>query len=153
MDARGPFDGAKLPPLRQNEFGATLGGPIKKNRAFLFGNYTGFRQRAGQTIVSSVPTANERNDIFLASEGVGTLYDPLTHAPFSGNAIPASRVNPVGQKLLNLYPSPNLPGRIAAGAGVASNYSGVVVQQQNATRLDTRFDYTVNSKNTLFVRY
>lgn len=153
MDARGPFDGAKLPPLRQNEFGATLGGPIRKNRAFLFGDYSGFKQRAGQTILSSVPTANERNGIYLASEGVGTIYDPLSHTPFAGNTIPASRMNPVGQKLLGLYPASNLPGRVVAGAGTASNYSGVIVQRQDATRADARFDYSVNSKNNLFVRY
>src|SRR6476646_7335863 len=45
LDARGPFDRGSLPPLRQNDFGATLGGPLRKNRTFLFGDYSGFRQR------------------------------------------------------------------------------------------------------------
>ena len=71
LDARGPFDRGNLPPLRQNEFGATLGGPIRKNRTFLFGDYSGFRQRAGQSATVSVPTLNQRNGIFLASEGAG----------------------------------------------------------------------------------
>src|SRR5882757_5716485 len=125
LDARGPFDRASLPPLRQNDFGATLGGPIRKNRTFLFADYSGFRQRAGQTAIVSVPTLNQRNGIFLASEGAGTIYDPTTGSPFLNNTIPANRINPVGQKLLNLYPAPNLAGRAVAGTGVASNYTGV----------------------------
>jgi len=153
LDARGPFDRASLPPLRQNDFGATLGGPIRKNRTFLFGDYSGFRQRAGQTVTASVPTLNQRNGIFLASEGAGTIYDYQTGAPFANNTIPANRIDPVGQKLLALYPAPNLPGRVVAGAGVANNYSGVYVQQQDVTRGDARLDHTLTSKNNLFVRY
>lgn len=153
LDARGPFDRGSLPPLRQNEYGATLGGPIKKNRTFLFGDYSGFRQRAGQTIIASVPTINQRNNIFLPSEGAGTLYDITTRTPFEGNSIPASKLSPIGQKLLNLYPAPNLPGIVTPGAGVASNYTGVVVQQQDVSRADTRFDHTVSSNNSFFARY
>src|SRR6266404_3513363 len=110
LDARGPFDRGTLPPLRQNEFGGTLGGPIKKNRTCLFGDYSGIRQRAGQTLIASVPTLNERNNIFTAAEGAGTLYDITTHTPFVNNQIPAPKLSAVGQKLLNLYPAPNLPG-------------------------------------------
>jgi hypothetical protein len=153
LDARGPFDRGNLPPLRQNEFGATLGGPIRRNRTFLFGDYSGFRQRAGQSATVSVPTLNQRNGIFLASEGAGTIYDPTTGTPFAANRIPANRINPVGQKLLNLYPAPNIAGRAVLGTGVASNYNNVYVQQQDVTRGDARLDHTVNSKNSLFFRY
>jgi outer membrane receptor protein involved in Fe transport len=153
LDARGPFDLGKLPPLRQNEFGATLGGPIQKNRTFIFGDYSGFRQRAGQSATVGVPTLNQRNGIFVASEGAGAIYDPTTGAPFPANAIPANRINAVGQKLLNLYPAPNIAGRAVAGTGVASNYNGVYVQQQDVSRGDVRVDHTISSKNSLFGRY
>jgi hypothetical protein len=153
MDARGPFDAGNLPPLRQNEFGATLGGPLKKNRTFLFGDYSGFRQRAGQSALVAVPTLNQRNGIFLASEGSGTIYDYTNGAPFAANTIPSNRINKVGQALLNLYPAPNQPGRAVAGTGVASNYNGVYVQQQDVTRGDARLDHTLNAKNSLFFRY
>jgi hypothetical protein len=73
LDARGPFNPGKLPPLRQNDFGATLGGPIQRNRTFIFGDYSGFRQRAGNSYIVSVPTVNQRNGIFVASEGAGAI--------------------------------------------------------------------------------
>ena len=93
LDARGPFDRGDLPPLRQNDFGATLGGPLERNRTFLFGDYSGFRQRAGQSLIVSVPTVNQRTGVFLASEGSGTIYDPNTFpaVPFPANTIPALR--------------------------------------------------------------
>jgi Carboxypeptidase regulatory-like domain len=153
FSGRGPFDPAVLPPLRQNEYGVTLGGPIKKNRIFLFGDWEGFRQSSGTTYIGSVPTANQRNGVFLASEGAGTIYDPASGAPFANNTIPPSRINPVGQSLLNLFPLPNLPGTVSAGNGVANNYTGPVVQTQNVNRADVRFDATLTSKSSMFARY
>ena len=153
LDARGPFDRGSLPPLRQNEYGFTVGGPVKKNKAFLFGDYSGFHQRFGQSATASVPTLAERNNIFTAADGVGTLYDPLTHTPFPNNQVPTARVSSIGQALLNLYPAPNLPGTVSPGNGVANNYTGVSVQQQDATRLDTRLDYMFSAQNSFFARY
>ncbi len=153
FSGRGPFDPAKLPPLRQNEYGATLGGPIKKNKTFLFGDWEGFRQSSGTTYIGSVPTANQRAGIFLASEGAGTIYDPTTGAPFPNNTIPSNRISPVGQALLNLFPLPNLPGTVSPGNGVANNYTGPVVQTQTVNRGDIRFDTTLTSKNSMFLRY
>ena len=153
LDARGPFNAGSLPPLRQNEFGATLGGPIKRNRTFIFGDYAGFRQRAGNSYIVSVPTINQRSGIFLASEGAGTIYDPNTHAPFPNNTIPAASISSIGKSILDLYPAPNAAGRVSAGAGVANNYNGVSVQQQDVTRGDVRVDHTLSSKNRLFGRY
>ncbi|HUK17405.1 MAG TPA: TonB-dependent receptor [Bryobacteraceae bacterium] len=153
FSGRGPFDPATLPPYRQNEWGGTLGGPIRKNRLFIFGDYEGFRQAAGTTYIASVPTANQRNGIFLASEGAGTIYDPFSGAPFPNNTIPTDRTSPVGQALLNLFPLPNLPGVVSAGNGVANNYTGPVVQTQHVTRVDTRVDAPISAKDSMFVRY
>ena len=154
FSGRGPFDPAVLPPLRQNEWGATLGGPIVKNRFFIFGDYEGFRQASGTTYIASVPTASQRSGVFLASEGAGTIYDPSSGTPFPNNAIPAARINPVGQALLNLFPLPNLAGVVStSGTGVANNYTGPVVQTQHVTRADTRVDAVISSKDTMFGRY
>ncbi|MBX9604266.1 MAG: TonB-dependent receptor [Bryobacteraceae bacterium] len=153
LDARGPFDPEKLPRLRQNEFGGTLGGPVIRNKTFFFANAVWFKQRAGQSIVATVPTQAQREGRFLASEGAGTIYDPRTRQPFANNTIDAASQNPIARRLLSLYPLPNQPGTVRAGTGVANNYRGVVVQQQDASRLDTRIDHTFNSKNTLFGRY
>ena len=150
---RGPFDPARLPPLNQNEYGVTLGGPLKKNKLFLFGDWEGFRQAFGTTYIASVPTANERAGVFLASEGAGTIYDPTTGSPFPNNSIPSNRISPVGQALLNLYPLPNLPGTVSNGNGIANNYTGPVVQTQHVNRVDVRFDANLSAKDSLFLRY
>ena len=60
FDARNFFDGASVPGFERNQFGAALGGPIKKNKTFLFGNYEGFRQHLHQTGVNLVPDDNAR---------------------------------------------------------------------------------------------
>ncbi|HKE25950.1 MAG TPA: TonB-dependent receptor [Bryobacteraceae bacterium] len=150
---RGPFDPAKLPPLNQNEYGATLGGPLKKNKLFLFGDWEGFRQAFGTTYIASVPTANQRSGVFLASEGAGTIYDPTNGNPFPNNVIPPNRISPVGQALLNLFPLPNLSGTVSNGNGVANNYTGPVVQTQHVNRVDVRFDASISAYDTTFVRY
>ena len=154
FSGRSPWDPAVLPPLRQNEFGVTLGGPIKKNRMFIFGDYSGFRQASGTTTLASVPTVNQRNGVYLASEGAGTIYDPFSGTPFPNNIIPAARISPIGQALANLFPLPNLPGAVStSGAGVANNFTGASVQTQTTNRGDARFDYTVNSKDSIYLRY
>lgn len=153
FSGRGPFDPAVLPPLRQNEWGGTLGGPIRRNRVFVFGDYEGFRQALGTTYIASVPTAAQRGGVFLASEGAGAIYNPSNGTPFPNNTIPASAISPVGQALLNLFPLPNLPGVASAGTGVANNFTGPVVQTQHVTRVDTRVDAAVSAKDSVFVRY
>jgi hypothetical protein len=60
LNTRGPFDGSSLPPLRLNQYGANLGGPIVKNRTFFFVAYEGLRQRLGTTLIGNVPSNSER---------------------------------------------------------------------------------------------
>jgi len=87
LDARGPFDGPKLPTFRQNQFGASLGGPIRKDKTFFFTNYEGLRRGLGLTRVTFVPDANAHNGILPGL-----------------NPIPLS---PLIQQLLTYYPIPN----------------------------------------------
>lgn len=153
FDARGPFDGANLPPLRQNEIGGTIGGPIKRDRTFFFFDYVFFRQRAGQTYVATVPTLSQRQGIFLPSEGAGVIYNPFTQQPFADNTITPSLINPIGRSLLNLFPEPNRAGTVVAGRGVANNFSGVSTQVQDAHRFDLRLDHTLTTNDNLTGRY
>src|SRR5947207_5221725 len=78
LDAKNFFDrpAAKIPPFKQNQFGFALGGPIRRNKTFVFGDYDGFRQRLARTFVNTVPTASMRTGNF--SELPGIIYDPLT---------------------------------------------------------------------------
>jgi hypothetical protein len=136
-----------LPQYNRNEFGGNLSGPITipkvysgKNRSFFFFNYEGFRRRQASTVSSQVPTAAERTGDFSA---VGTIKDPFTGAPFSGNSIPQSRLNPVTVNLQNaLYPLPNKPG---TGTNLVEN----VPLPEDVDRTSFRLDHSFSEKDQI----
>jgi outer membrane receptor protein involved in Fe transport len=110
LNARNFFAPSQKPQLIQNQFGAAAGGPIKKDRLFIFGSYEGLRIRPGSLATSAFPlTTAERAGDFSASKT--PVIDPLTGKPFPGNQIPASRFDPVAAKILSqgLMPLPNTP--------------------------------------------
>lgn len=111
MDARNYF--ATSPdPLKQNQFGGSIGGPIIKNRLFYFGSYQGTRTNTTQNgQVAFVPTAAERTGGFSDILPGVQLIDPATGAPFIDNQIPQGALNPVAQYILQHVPLPNGPGR------------------------------------------
>jgi hypothetical protein len=111
MDARNYF--ATAPdPLKQNQFGGSIGGPILKNRLFYFGSYQGTRTNtANNGLVAFVPTAQERTGNFSDLLPATQLVDPVTGDPFPGNQVPESRLSPVAQYFLQHVPLPNGPGR------------------------------------------
>jgi hypothetical protein len=110
-------------------FGGTVGGPIRKDKTFFFGSYEGFRQTYPKSSVESVPPTSWTKGDF--SQSGYNIYDPLTatcaatnaqgqctqykRTQFANNIIPANRINPIGQAILNLYPAPQF-------AGSTSNY-------------------------------
>jgi outer membrane receptor protein involved in Fe transport len=102
--------------LDQHQFGATLGGPILKDRLFFFGSYQGFRRNTEEfKNTALVPTPAERRGDFSQSVFQGrpvTIVDPLTGQPFPGNVIPAARVSPIATRYLDMVvPLPNDPSR------------------------------------------
>ena len=111
MDARNYF--AEAPdPLKQNQFGGALGGPIQKGKLFYFGSYQGTRTNTAQNgIIAFVPTAEERGGDFSALLPDLQLTDPGTGAPYLDNQIPGGQLNPVAHFLLQHIPLPNGPGR------------------------------------------
>ena len=141
------------PDFKNNDFGATLGGPILRDRTFFFGSYHGLRNsipvEAGNRV--SVPTAKMRNGDFseLLTPGVSGLsgpviiYDPLTGVPFAGNIIPTNRINPVGQKYLNLFPLPD-------SAGVTHNYLTRRQKRSTYNDFDGRLDHHIGAGDQLF---
>ena len=107
FDAR-PYFADRKSPLKLNQFGGALGGPIKQNKLFFFGNYEGLRQTSsGNPPLYRVFTQNERNGIFTTA-----VRDPVTNVPFANNTIPRSAMNPISLKVLELVPraQPRGPG-------------------------------------------
>ena len=148
--ARNFFDGARKPGLLANQFGGSIGGPLRKTW-FFFLSAELLRQRRGLTVVSTVPTAAQKSGDF----GPVAIYDPLTinqvqpmeyaRQPFPGNRIPLARMPVQARDLVALYPDPNLPG-------LANNYRFTPPLIQNGNRLDGRTDKALSAAHKLFAR-
>src|SRR5215469_14868175 len=128
LDARNFFDQGSIPKFERNSFGGTLGGPIKKDKLFLFGNYEGFRQHLGLSDVTLVPDNTARTGI------VGT-----TNVGIAPSVLP----------LLALWPVQSGP---ELGNGIAEAFSHPLqtIREDFGT---TRVDYNLSQKDTLFGVY
>ena len=144
------------PELRRNIYGATLGGPIRKNKTFLFGSWQGTRQNSGaSTIVESLESAAFRagnfssvktaiNDPSLTVPNVsGSGY---TKTPFPGNIIPQSRISPTSLLLLEPLPLPET-------SSTANNYVASPITILHRDQWDQRGDQNFSNNDKLFVRY
>lgn len=147
FDARNTF-ALSNPPLKRNQFGFVLGGPIKRNDWFFFGSYEGTRQRRGRTFNSVMPSMAQR-----AGQFSNPIYDPNTtrqvgtgfvREPFPGNFIPADRIAPEAAYFLKFWPEPNT----ADGRYVISP-SDKDDNDQYTLRMDKR----VGNAGNLFGRY
>jgi hypothetical protein len=148
LDARNYFDQATIPEFQRNQFGATLGGPVRRDKLFLFGNYEGFRQNWGLSDVTLVPDSNARQGYLPCGQ--------VTPAP---NPCPASGLANVGVNasvtpLLNLWPAQNGPELLSNGqpSGIAKAFSHPPehIEEDFGT---TRFDANLGSKDLLFAVY
>lgn len=150
------FEGAARAALRWNEFGATLGGPIKRDKLFFFVDYQGQRFDTPTSVgAASMLTAAERGGDFSALlQGANPiqLYNPFStgsRLPFSGNIIPATMLSSVAQKIVtdtSAYPLPTGPGLI--NNYLYANHSGIDGDQG-----DVRVDWSASDKDRVFARY
>jgi hypothetical protein len=141
------FFATHKPVLRYNLFGASFGGPIKKDKTWFFFNYEGRRQILATTDTLVVPTQAEVNGNF---SGISTqIKDPLTGQPFAGNIIPASRLDPVGAKLAAFYPTPNVSGASLGSVNFVTNDPADTVINNYVARIDHVF----NDNNRIFGRF
>ena len=145
LDARNYFDQGAAPAFHQNQFGATLGGPIKKNKIFYFLNYEGFRLIQPNDEFSLVPTASQLAGNFSAD--TKQLTNPFTGAAYAGNQIPTTQFNSTGQKIAAYYPAPN--GVYSGG----TNYFNVADTTEGWDQESGRIDYQISSKDSIFGRF
>ena len=146
--------GSVKPAYKRNQFGATMGGPIRRDKTFIFGSYEGSRIRVGNSFISSVPSERMRNGDFSES-GVRPIFDPLTTSgtgaamtrrQFPGNIIPKDRFDPVAVKLISLYPLPALPG-------IVNNYFYAPSETNDSNTYDFKGDHSLNNSSRFSLRY
>jgi len=146
LDARNFFAPASepKPKYQRNQFGGSLGGPIKSDRTFFFADYEGTRSREGITRVANVPTAEERAGNFSHSL-FGVPNDPFG-PPFTNGTIPDFFINPIGRAIAALYPLPNrnVPFQ---------NFVSSPTQRDDNDSFDIRVDHRLNSRADLAFRY
>jgi Carboxypeptidase regulatory-like domain/TonB dependent receptor len=136
VDARNFFAVTKN-PLRRNQYGGTVGGPIKKNKVFFFADLEKSNQRQAQVFNDTLPTAAMRSGNF---SGQKAIIDPLTGAAFPGNIIPADRIAPQAQFFLKYMPSQS------QGAFNAP-------QSLDVNKGDIKVDAQISEKDHLMGRY
>jgi hypothetical protein len=173
FDAKNYFDSAATPisPFRQNQFGGTLGGPIRKNKTFFFADYQGTRIGQSQTDISFVPVAtvdpatglSERDGDFSdlltgtidpqTGYDIGQIFDPLTYdsstqtrQPFTGNIIPQNRQDTASMNVVKLFPNPNV-------AGTTNEYLLNPLYINNQNQADVRVDHQLTDKDSTFATF
>jgi hypothetical protein len=139
VDARNYFDNGPVPPLRRNQFGGALGGPIKKDKLFVFGNYEGFRQSLSVSNVAVVPDAQARQGLLPDTAG---LYRPVPNLDRSM------------LKYMSFWPDPNGPeltvGGRPSGTALSFNSPRQKIREDFGT---VRSDYIARSADTLSFVY
>ncbi len=174
QEARDPFKnkpGVPLPAASFKQFGGAAGGPIIKDKLFIFGDYQGTRQTGGITNQLTIPTAlveqtcNPATNTtgfcnlseYLGNPAVGStgqVYDPATGTPangsgrteFAGNLIPIGRISPQAGKILAAFPTPT-------SSGVINNFIGSGSGPYNQNSFDTRVDYSAPRGFQVFGRF
>ncbi len=134
-----------------NNYGATLGGPIKKDKLFYFVSFDGTNQKQSANGLYTVPTADQRAGDFSAYKT--DIYNPFTgnadgtgRSIFTGGKIPAQLISPIAQKIQSYYPAPNLPG-------TTNNFAATGGPILDRYYLDTKINWNRNDKHTIWGKY
>ncbi len=159
LNARNFFD-VSVGHLAYNYFGGNIGGPIKKNKIFIFGDFLRTTDHEANTNLGTIPPSSWRggnlsSGLTLAIPVV--VYDPSTgnpdgtnRLPFAGNIIPTGRISPIAQKILNLVPAPNMGGSETAPS---NNYFALLPYTKDTNSFDVKVDDSASDKSRLSARF
>jgi len=147
------FFATSTPKLIQNQFGGMVGGPVRKDRLFFFGDFELFRQAEESLFNRTIPTTAMKQGNFA---GQRTVFDPATSRPgpagqrlvrdpFPGNVVPAARFDAPAPKILAFYPEPNVAG--------IPNFTRLVPNKANNNKFDARIDWRMSDRDIVFGRY
>jgi hypothetical protein len=159
MNARNFFD-PSVGHLAYNYFGGNIGGPIKKNKIFFFGDFLRTTDHEANTNLGTIPPSTWRSGNLSSGLGLSpqvTVFDPATgnpdgtgRTPFAGNIIPANRISPIATRLLNLLPAPNQPTNDAAPS---NNYFALLPYTKDTNSFDVKIDDNTSDNGRLSGRF
>ncbi|MGH9338563.1 MAG: TonB-dependent receptor domain-containing protein, partial [Acidobacteriota bacterium] len=142
--------GERNPKYIVNQYGGTIGGPIKKDKLFFFASFESTPERRFASSLRDIPSMDMRRGDMSASDR--PIYDPLTgnpdgsgRTPFPNNIIPAERIHPVSKKIFDLMPAPHFEG-------IDNNYFATGSYAFDRNVLDTKVDWHVNDKFNMYGR-
>jgi Carboxypeptidase regulatory-like domain/TonB dependent receptor len=149
------YSGQTKEPLKQNQFGASIGAPIRKDKTFVFGFYEGFRNRQGETELTTVPSLKQRTGDFseLCPEGftegfcnnpAHQLFNVFANAPYPNNQVPPQQINSISQNLLSFFPLPNAGTNLFSTTQTLSN---------DSDQFGIKVDHYLTPRDTLNFRY
>jgi hypothetical protein len=173
LDANNYFNnlnGLARPQFKRNQFGFAAGGPLylphlykQRDKTFIFGLYEGLRQQTPTTLITTVPTDQQRTGDFSQTRNqdgtLTTIFNPLTtrlvngqyvRDPFPGNMIPTTMLDPVALKLMQYYPKANRPGNAITGA---NNYVGTAGLPTDSDQYTVKVDHNISDKQRFFARW
>ncbi len=153
FDAKHYF-ASTIEPLKQNQFGGSIGGPIRKDKTFVFGYFEGFRNRQGETDSSTLPSLLERGSHFSAicTEGFvqgfcqnqdHQLFNVFLNQPYPNNQLPVEQINPVSSSLLSYFPLPT------SGTNV---FTPTQVVRQDTNQFGLQLDHYISTSDVLNFR-
>jgi hypothetical protein len=149
-------------PLKGNGYGGTVGGPIRKNRLFFFGSFEGYKRRQSLFTYFQVPDEALRNGdfskAFNTNGSLQQIYNPFTgnadgtgRTAFANNQIPASMINPIAKKILQMFPLPNTTG-FGAG-GYTNNYQRQEERKVDRENYDVKVNWNRTSSHQIWTKF